>query len=252
MKKIYCNKLAKVITKAGVILLENGAETSRVEDTMSRICYAYGANVVDTYVTPTLLIVSFSMDDELQHNIKRIQSRNTNLSKVSAVNELSRNIVNNPIDLDELSKKLDDIDQLVSYRYFELLFGATVCVFGFSYFFGGNFIDAIFAMLIGTITYALQLQLDKISFSSFFKYTICGATLTALAILASTLNLCNRDVIIISAIMLLVPGLAITNAIKDTVNGDLVSGMARAVEAIFIAIAIAVGSGLIFMIVGWF
>lgn len=252
MKKIYCNKLAKVITKAGRILLENGAETSRVEDTMARICYAYGASVVDSYVTPTLLILSFSLDNELQHNIKRIQTRNTNLSKVSAVNALSRAIVTNPLDLDELSIKLDEIDNTTSYRDYELLFGAAICVFGFAYFFGGNLKDAIVSMVIGLVTYKLLLSLEGISFTTFFKYSVCGALMTLLAIIAGYFNLCNRDIVIISTIMLLVPGLAITNAIKDTVNGDLVSGMARAVEAIFIAVAISLGSGLIFMIVGWF
>ena len=67
------------------------------------------------------------------------------------------------------------------------------------------------------------------------------------------LNLCNNlDVLIISVFMLLVPGLTITNAIRDTVSGDTVSGIARATEAILVAVAIAFGSGLVFMIMGGF
>ena len=75
------NELAKTATFAGVILLENGAETYRVEETMSRICEQYGASVVDAFATPTILIVSFSYHDQLVHNIKRIHSRSVDLHK---------------------------------------------------------------------------------------------------------------------------------------------------------------------------
>ena len=86
----------------------------------------------------------------------------------------------------------------------------------------------------------------------FFKYLSTGAILTFLAYISNYLFKSNRDIVIISAIMLLVPGLAITNAIKDSVNGDLVSGLARATEAIFVAIAIALGSGLCMIMLGGF
>ncbi len=60
----------------------------------------------------------------------------------------------------------------------------------------------------------------------------------------------HLDIVIISSIMLLVPGLAITNAIRDTVSGDLLSGISRTVEAFLVAVAIAIGSGTIFMLLG--
>ena len=71
------NKLAKTITKAGILLVENGAEIVRVEDTMQRIAKAYGASVVDAYATPTLLIISLSLPNStaLFHNIKRVHMK---------------------------------------------------------------------------------------------------------------------------------------------------------------------------------
>ena len=67
------NALAKVATKAGMILLESGAETFRVEDTMRRIVLAYGANIVDAYATPTLIIISFSLLDKIATPIAPIK-----------------------------------------------------------------------------------------------------------------------------------------------------------------------------------
>lgn len=246
-----CNKLAKAATKAGMILLESGAETYRVEDTMKRICLSYGAQVVDSYATPTLLIISFSLNDELCHNIKRTQIKNVDLSKIDKVNDLSRTITSEHIPLDHFHERLLSIDDEKKYDDILMVLGAATCTFGFALFFGGSILDAISAFMIGAVLKLLMIQLDRIDFNSFFKYLVSGAFVTMCSIIFMKLSLCdNLDTTIISVDMLLVPGLAITNAIRDTVSGDLVSGLARTAEAIFIAVAIALGSGIIFMLLG--
>lgn len=246
-----CNDLARSVTKAGMILLESGAETYRVEDTMERICYAYGAQVVDSYATPTLIIISFSLDNELCHNIKRTQLKSVDISKIDQVNELSRSLTHSQIPLDEFHQKLIDIDNQKKYSDLIMILGAAVCTFGFALFFGGNFKDALSAFVIGAVIKTMNLKLEFFEFNAFFKYLISGAMATLLSVLFHYFSLCQSlDITIISVDMLLVPGLAITNAMRDTVDGNLVSGMARAVEAVFIAVAIAIGSALIFMMVG--
>lgn len=246
-----CNKLARAATRAGMILLESGAETYRVEDTMKRICLSYGAQVVDSYATPTLLIISFSLDEELCHNVKRTQIKNVDLSKIDKVNDLSRTIASEQLSLDAFHDKLLEIDNEKKYSDRLMVLGAAICTFGFALFFGGSIMDAISACLIGIILKIITIQLDKIDFTSFFKYLVSGAFVTCCSIIFMKLNICdNLDTTIISVDMLLVPGLAITNAIRDTVSGDLVSGLARTAEAFFIAIAIAIGSGIVFMLLG--
>lgn len=246
------NKLAKTITKAGILLIENGAEIVRVEDTMQRIAKAYGAKVADAYATPTLLIISISMPEStaLYHNIKRVHMKNVNLSKIDEVNTLSRSITNSNLSLDELDKKLDEIALENNYPTYIIILGAAICVFGFSFFFKGNLIDAIFALIIGIIVKFILELLSKIELSSFFNNAIGGAIISFLAMIFAKYFGSNQDILIISSIMLLVPGLAITNAIRDTVSGDIVSGIARATEAIFVAVAIAVGSGITLALLG--
>lgn len=246
------NKLAKTITNAGIILVENGAEIYRVEDTMNRIALAYGAKVVDSYATPTLLLVSFSLGNStsLYHNIKRVHMKSTNLAKIDAVNSLSRSIVSSNMSLEELDEKLEEINHMKPYSEYTILLGAAICVFGFTFFFGGNIKDAIIATIIGTIIKYITIYLDKIELSSFFINLLSGFMLTLLAILTQNIFSTNIHTVTISAMMLLVPGLAITNAIRDSVSGDLVSGLTRGMEAIFVAIAIAVGSGICYSIFG--
>lgn len=245
------NTLAKTVTQAGMILLESGAETYRVEDTMKRICLSYGASIVDSYATPTLIIISFSLNDELCHNIKRTQIKNVDLTKIDKVNDLSRRSEKEHIPITEFQKELDKINNEKPYPNNMMILGAGICTFGFALFFNGTLLDAFASLMIGMALKLLTNQFDKIDFNSFFKYLISGAFVSFLSCIVYYLHLCDSvDIAIISVNMLLVPGLAITNAIRDTVSGDLISGLGRSAEALFIAIAIAIGSGMILMLMG--
>lgn len=245
------NALARVITKAGMILLESGAETYRVEDTMKRIAMAYGASVVDSYATPTLLLVSFSLDGELCHNIKRTRVKTVDLTKIDKVNDVSRKLATSLVPIEELNKELDEIEQSEHYPKWIQILGAAICTFGFTFFFFGTLKDAICAFLIGAVLKYLLIKFNELALSNFFMNIFGGGFVTFVSILFSNMKWCDHlDILIISVFMLLVPGLAITNAIRDTVSGDTVSGMARTTEAFLTAVGIAFGSALVFMIMG--
>ena len=249
--KMDCNKLAKAVTKAGVLLLESGAETYRVEDTMRRLCYHYGAEVVDSYATPTLIIISFSMGDELVHNVKRTQMRTIDLHKVDQVNHLSRAAAKQKLTLDELLEELNRIEQENTYSPLIKVLASGICTFGFAFFFHGSLQDACVAFVCGCLLQMLLYWLSYLGLDNFFKNVTGGAFVTLFSFFCMKLGLCQSlDTAIISVLMLLVPGLAITNAMRDTVSGDLISGTSRIMEALIIAVAIAVGSGLIFALLG--
>ena len=250
MEKINYEDLARVITKAGVILVESGAETYRVEDTMYRLCKAYGATTIDAYATPTLLIISFTINNELYHNIKRVHLKNTNLSKIEEVNKLSRKISNQPIPLAELEHELSSINIQPVYKPLTIVAASGICTFGFGFFHGGRINEAICASLIGIVIACVQNILNKYESSSFLKSFCLSFILTMLASICGIYGFCDRDVAIIASIMVLVPGVAITNAVRDSVSGDLVSGMARTMEAIIVAVAIAIGSAIALIMMG--
>lgn len=110
--------------------------------------------------------------------------------------------------------------------------------------FGGNVKDFIVATIIGLIIKIVITICQRLSINEFFVNSLCGAICAFLALIFIKLNIgSNLDKIIIGAIMLLVPGLTITNAIRDTIAGDLLSGMTKALEAFLVAVSIAVGTG---------
>lgn len=246
------NRILKLAAYAGRIVLENGGETYRVEETICRICSAFDIKEADSFVTPTGIMISVT--DDSGHTaslIKRINSRTVNLEKISMVNDLSRQIMTKALTLDYVENELIKIDSTKHYsEYIQVLAAASAAGF-FTLLFGGSVKDFFVVLIIGAFIKILSITLKKIEINQFFINITGGAMAALFALTCVSLNLADQvDKILIGSIMLLVPGLAITNAIRDTIEGDLVSGVSRAIEALFIAGAIAVGTGIVLKL--WF
>ena len=240
------NNILQVAAYAGKIMLESGAEAYRVEETMNRICNSLGIEVADSYATPTVIIASASHQGEIKSLVVRISSRSVDLQRIHKVNDLARNIVKNKLTVEELNDNLKEIEEERRYSNTITIFFSAVGAFGFVFWFGGSLRDAIAAFLIGIVVKYFSIKGENIGLNSFFNTSICAGILAFLAIISIKIGLAfDMDKVIIGSIMLLVPGLAITNAIRDTVAGDLVSGLARGAEAFLTAIAVAVGTGVV-------
>lgn len=240
-------KILHIAAEAGRIILQSGGETYRVEETMLRICYAFKSKKADSFVTPTGLMISITDEkDKTITLVKRITHRTVNLNKISQVNNLSRELANSSLTIDFVEKRLAEIDADRGYNDKLLIISSSLCAGFFTLQFGGTYRDFFVSLFIGLIIKVISLALNNIKINEFFINSLGGALATFFALVSVKLGIGqNEDKIIIGSIMLLVPGLIITNAIRDTIAGDLVSGISRAIEAVFIAIAIAVGSGII-------
>ena len=244
------NKVVYWAVKAGKIILENGGETYRVEDTIIRICSAFGVAYADSFVTPTGIMMSIiDKDGNTISNIKRIRKRTVDLHKIAMVNDLSRKICDGKMTADEFIEALKSIDKEPRYNKNITVLCAAASAGFFTLMFGGNFRDFLGACFIGAIIQLIIYAFSKFELNSFFINAIGGAIAALLALIFTNLGLSSSmDYVIIGAIMLLVPGIAITNAIRDVIGGDLVSGVARIAEAFLIAAAISSGSGLVLKI----
>ena len=234
---------------AGEILLKNGAETYRVEDTITRLCKAKGFNDTNVFVTATGIFVS--IDKDINHNqvisyIKRINSRGINLNKISKVNNFSREFVKGHISIADGMDMLRKINEISIYPHYIYAFFGGISTSFFALLFGGNMLEFGSAFITGIlVTYVLNF-LTNIQFPPFLT-NICGGMIAGImAIIFSSLHPSVQiDKVIIGSIMTMVPGVAITNAVHDSINGDLVSGWAKATEALIVACSIAFGVGFI-------
>ncbi|WP_283624593.1 threonine/serine exporter family protein [Clostridium butyricum] len=240
------NKLLNISTLAGKIMLESGAETYRVEETIVRIGLSFGVDDAESFVTPTGIITSLTKDSTTVTLVRRITSRGVDLNKIDLINNLSRQVQAQSMTVDELNTELINISQSDRYSAALTLFSSSAAAGCFALMFGGNIKDFFAAFIIGACIKIVSAVCQKLDINSFFINSLGGGLCAILAIILMKLNICaNLDKTIIGSIMLLVPGLTITNAIRDTIAGDLLSGITKAAEAFLVAISIAVGTGAI-------
>ena len=240
------NKLLNISTLAGKIMLESGAETYRVEETIVRIGLSFGVDDAESFVTPTGIITSLTKDSTTVTLVRRITSRGVDLNKIDLINNLSRQVQAQSMTIDELNTELINISQSDRYSAALTLFSSCAAAGCFALMFGGNIKDFFAAFIIGACIKIVSTVCQKLDINSFFINSLGGGLCAILAIILMKLNICaNLNKTIIGSIMLLVPGLTITNAIRDTIAGDLLSGITKAAEAFLVAISIAVGTGAI-------
>lgn len=246
-KKEDAHKILSIATLAGTMILENGGEVYRAEDTATRICQSReNINDVDVFATPNALFVSFNFKGDIITNLKRSKNPSINLNKIHMVNEFSRSFVNNDLNLDDARAKLMEIKNYKSQSKLNKVIPGTIASIAFSFILGGGIGEAL---ATGISSFSMLLLLDKITKLrlAFFINSFIGAFLASIfAYLTVLLNISNDlDIIVIASIMTLVPGVSITNAMRDSLSGDFVSGLTRLTEAIVISLAIVMGVGLV-------
>ena len=243
----YKKDILRLALFIGELMLSNGAETYRVEDSVIRICKSRGYKHINVFTSPTVIIISDDRFDGLSF-MKTIKSRSIDLNKISLLNNFSREFVSNTdLTVDDAMVKLKDIIQSNSYSTKVIYLWTGIASAFFAGLLGGNdvhtflctFITSIFAVII----YNKIMKLSSIpAFSSLLASTfiaIVGVLFTNIGFLDTP------KMLIVGSIMFLLPGVSFIKAIRDLISGDLISGVARAFDAAMTAISIACGVGLI-------
>lgn len=244
-------KLLDVGIRAGRMLLESGAEVYRVEETMIRICTGLACtDEVDSYVTSTGIMLSIGYNGQVFSKISRIKNRNVNLHCVARINALSRNIQIQDYSLEEVEQQLNKIEKEPKYSvWMTTLFGGIGAA-GFALFFDGGMLEIVISFAIGILIRLLVSLLSMMKMNDFINNVIASMLLAILSIFSIKVFLViDVNVVVISGIMLLIPGLAFTNAIRDTIAGDYLSGVSRVMETLVCACAIALGVMVVFSVV---
>ncbi|HHX61292.1 MAG TPA: threonine/serine exporter family protein [Epulopiscium sp.] len=243
--------------RAGEIMLQSGAETYRVEDTISRILKSRHFETVETFVIPTCIIATIdSPEIELITNVKRIKNRSTRLDKITLVNSLSRKYVNNLISTEDALAEIAIIDTIESYSPSLIICATGISAAFFTLMVGGTFIDFFPALIFGFLCALIKMWLSNRDVTPYLIYFISGFTIGSGVVCTSwIIPHLQIDSVVIGSIMPLVPGVAFTNAIRDMIGDELISGLSRGIEALFIAVSIAAGVGIamnIFYSIGGF
>lgn len=242
------DQLLDLAAELGFRLMETGAEIYRVEESVQYILQAYGVTTGEVFAIPNCLIISFTDTTGHAHTrVRRIPAHGTDISLLESLNEYCRETVQDP---PPLAAALDRLDQIQKRHFVYPLPVMLLADFAgggaYSMFFGGSLRDALCGGLCGVAIGLCLWLMGGLRANSFVRTLAGGAVsaLCALLLVQSGLGE-NLDFIIIGALMILVPGIAFTNAMRDIMSGDLTSGVNKTVEALLIATAIALGTGFV-------
>ncbi|MBM7662357.1 uncharacterized membrane protein YjjP (DUF1212 family) [Bacillus mesophilus] len=233
---------------AGKIMLQSGAETYRVEDTMERIAVSYGIHHSESYVTPTGII--FSTGGPEITKLVRIMSRTTDLYKVTVVNSISRRISNGELSLDDAHEQLQEVESSKeAFPLYLQVLAAAIASGCFLIMFLGGWNDFIPACIAGGVGFIVSSYINRVIEIKFFAEFSASLTIGLLALLFVVTGIGHElDKIIIGSVMPLVPGLLITNAVRDLMAGHLVSGISKGAEAFLTATAIGGGISMVILL----
>ena len=239
------NILLELATDVAHRLAMSGAETFRVEDSVILIMQAYGVEA-EAFAIPNCLTVSMETPDGVpMTRMKRIGYHGNDLDSVERYSNLSRRICREKPDPKVAFEWLKEADHSRrQYKLPMLLAGNFLGACGFSVFFGGSFLDSLFAGICGIVVGLVNLLMDRLKANAFFRTIIASFLMAVLAYVLSVFRIVeNADTVIIGTLMILVPGLLFTNAMRDIIYGDTNSGLNRIVMVFMIAVAIALGTG---------
>ncbi|MBQ8549306.1 MAG: threonine/serine exporter family protein [Lachnospiraceae bacterium] len=239
-------KLADTAMLAGTIMLRGGAETNRVEDTMQRILNTSGAGTTEVLVLSTALMLTID-DPSISaiSKMQRISSRGTNIGNICVVNQLSRQYCGGEISLDEMYQELKLLKEANRYPEWLCHVCTMLTVVMFTLLLGGKTVEALLSVVSAVVLVVFQILVSKLQLNPFMFHmaSLACATFFVTALVGGFSIPCNLELIIAGTAMPSLPGVAITNAIRDTLHGDYISGSARVMEAFVRAISCAVGIG---------
>lgn len=223
-------------------MLKNGAEVSRVEDTIERICKAYGAAHVEVFSIISFVHAAIRMPDgSYSAQLRRVRATGTNLATLEKLNSLSREICATTPPLAVFDQKIRESKKKNIYPEWFRALAAATAVGSFCVFFGGSLLDSMIAAIAGLVIFFVDIRAPK-RVNAFAKTVISAFLISMITAGAALLDIgANPDFIIIGAIMLLVQGLAFGTALRDLLCGDLLTGTLKTLQALLGALMIAFG-----------
>lgn len=238
------SELFRLIVHTAEQMIRSGAEIYRAEEGVTRACMAYGVERVDIYATTSQMIVSVENSDgsALTHSA-RIYSTANDMDKLDKLNKLIRDITANQPDAQYIKAELEKIQKAKKYPcWFEILMYGVVSA-AFCVFFGGmNIAEPVVAFFTGIVVGLILKSADFFEMNRLISRFLASVAACIIAIALKNLGLvATHDNIVIGNIMCLISGIGLTNSLRDLFKGDTITGVLRSIEAVLLALVIAMG-----------
>jgi uncharacterized membrane protein YjjP (DUF1212 family) len=228
---------------AGQLLLQSGAESQQVEETVHRLGTGLGCDWLDILVSPNALVITAISDGEFRTKVRRVVNIGVNLQVVVEVSALVQRVLAGELDRQEVRSELQRISSFQpGYSRWTVALMVGIACAAFSSLFGGDWIVFAITFVAAGAAMLLRQELHRRHFNPFLTVVITAFAASGIASIAPLLHLGNQpQLALISAVLLLVPGVPLINSVQDLLKGYMLTGIARGVTGGVIAACIALG-----------
>ena len=243
-------EIMEAAMEAGHILLENGAEIFRVEETINRICRHYGIESSSAFVLSNgIFLTSGNVTEEVFAKVQHIPVSGSHLNRVAAVNQLSREVEEGRYSIEEVRQRLEEIRHMPGKSAHMQILSSGIGSGAFCYLYGGELKDCVASILAGILLYIFIIYISRPYLNKIVSSIAGGAVATMSCMILYMLGIGrNLDQMVIGSIIPLVPGVAFTNAIRDIADENYIAGTVRLIDALLVFFGIAMGVGLVYTV----
>ncbi|MDD5921858.1 MAG: threonine/serine exporter family protein [Eubacteriales bacterium] len=245
--------LIKSFIDIGEAMLECGSEVYRTEDSIHRMCKAYGAVHCDVYALTNIIQVTVQTpEDDIITQIRYVRGNSTNFDRLIRLNSLCRFITAERPSQPEISRRFQEIMNLPDPPRWRRFLAAAMIMGGFTVFFGGTLVDGAIGAAIGLLIALLDIFLGKVENNEFVYNFEMAFVIGAAALGAwNVFPVLKPGMIIVGSIMLLISALGFTNGIRCIFRGNFMSGSVKMLHALVGAFAIASGIAVAMMLISY-
>lgn len=246
----FSSRVLNVAARTGYLLLASGAEISRVEETIDRICSHYGVESEQAYVLSNGIFLTAGNGREKTYaSVRYIPMQGSRFDRLIAVNQFSREVVRGKYTIGEAEKILSRIETSPGKSDFSQILASGIGSAAFSMLFGGSFRDALCAFVAGLILYVFVLKSRTAKKSKMVTNILGGMLVTMICYLLRSFGPGeNLHYMVIGSVMPLIPGVTFISGLRDMAGGDYLSGSVRILDAILVFLSISIGVGVVTVI----
>lgn len=219
-----------------------GTPTHRLEEAMNGVLRRLGLEGA-FFSIPTGVFASFGSPEEHRTSLIRTEATETNLEKLSALDELAEEVIRGDLDAGTGTARVGAIMATPSrYTPFVALVAMALSSATAARFFGGGWREVAVAAVIGVIVGAADTVIRR-SEGARRILPIVAAIIASAGAAAATyvIHPFSTDVAMLAGVAILLPGMQITTAMTELATGNVVSGSARLIGSALVLLELGFG-----------
>lgn len=228
---------------AGQLLLQHGAETQRIEETVHRMGTGLGCDWLDILISPGGILITTNSGSDFRTKFRRVVRMGINMNIVAEINELSRRVDQGEYDRFKVESELRRIsDQPSHYNRWIVVGMVGLSCAAFSQLFGGDFVALVVTFLASACAMFMRQEMHQRHVNALMTVIITAFVAGLIAgISARILPDKSLQAALAASVLLLVPGVPLINAAEDLLKGHILMGLVRGANGALISLGIALG-----------